>query len=117
MVSYRMDAQLKKELGSVIKGKSYYTKVRGILTVSGIDTHTGAARSYPVCLKGEFKKGFESDGTVWTTRFEGRAAIVGKNALTDDSIIVEFPVCDTWNPRQIARAFALNVGVIYGLEI
>jgi hypothetical protein len=112
-----MDTQLKKELTDAIKSKKYYTAIRGILTVSGIDTHTGGARSYPICLKGEFKKGFESDGTVWSPRFEGRAAIVGKNALTDDSIIVEFPVCDTWNPRQIARSMALNVGVIYGLEI
>lgn len=118
MVSYRMDTQLKKELTAVIRGEKYYATIRGILTVSGTDVHTGEYRTYAICLNGEFKKKFVSDsGRTWAPRFEGRALQSGQNALIDGDMAVEFPICDSWNSRQIARSMALNIGIMCDLEI
>ncbi len=119
MVSYKMDKQLKKELAEAIKGEKYYHSIKGIITLSGIDSETGLYLTELFSIKGEFKKEYVSDdGEVkWACRFEGKAAPVGTNALTQTVTIVEFPINRKLNPRQIARSMALNLGVIFGFEI
>ncbi len=119
MISYSFDDQLKRELTNVIKDKKYYRTVRGVVTLKGIDTLNQIYATRMISINGEIKEGRTSsdDEYKWSCRFEGQAAPAGMDTLVNPPIIVEFPINDNWDSRQIARSMALNLGIVFGFEI
>ena len=119
MISYSFDEQLKRELANVIKGKKYYHTVRGIVTLRGIDALNRIYATRMISINGEIRGGHASsdDNYKWSCRFKGHAAPAGIDTLVNPPTVVEFPINDNWDSRQIARSLALNLGIIFGFEI
>lgn len=119
MISYSFDYQLKKELTDAIKGEKYYHTIRGVVILKGIDTLNQIYATRMISINGEIKRSrASSDDTYkWPCRFEGHVAPAGIDTLVNPPTCVEFPINDNWDAKQIARSIALNLGIIFGLEI
>lgn len=119
MISYSFDYQLKKELADVIRGKKYYHTFRGVVTLTGIDALNRIYGTRMISINGEIRRPNTSsdDSYKWPCHFEGHVAPAGVDTLVNPPTVVEFPINDDWDAKQIARSLALNLGIVFGFEI